>query len=39
VDDVDYELQMMDIEQGQTYPDGEYSNLGGESNGKDPQVE
>ncbi|MGG5341142.1 phage portal protein [Enterococcus sp. AZ192] len=39
VDDVDYELQMMDIEQGQTYPDGEYSNLGGESNGKDTQVE
>lgn len=39
VDDVDYELQMMDIEQSQTYPDGEYSNLGGESNGKDTQVE
>ncbi|GGD05225.1 phage portal protein [Enterococcus wangshanyuanii] len=39
VDDVDYELQMMDIEQGQTYPDGEYSNLGGESNGKDTQTE
>ncbi|OTN86295.1 SPP1 family phage portal protein [Enterococcus sp. 7E2_DIV0204] len=39
VEDVDYELQMMDIEQGRSYPDGEYNNLGGDANGKDTKVE
>lgn len=34
VDDVDYELQMMQLEGGQQFPDGEYD-LGGGNNGQD----
>jgi hypothetical protein len=39
VEDVDYELQMMGIEQGQSYPDGEYNNLDGETDVKKARVE
>ncbi|MGX4686316.1 phage portal protein [Vagococcus sp. JNUCC 83] len=39
VEDVDYEMQMMDLEGKQQYPDSDYSNLGGGTDVKEAKSE